>query len=125
MPKSHSLTLKLAAAGEAATGLALLATPAWVVALLLGGEASGVAAAIARVLGIALLALALACWPGPPRLGMLVYGVAVAVYLGALGLSGAASGVLLWPAVLLHVVLALLLVLEWHRPERRAVDGSR
>jgi hypothetical protein len=97
--------------------LALLAAPAWVVALLLGDAASGVALLLARVLGIALLALAAACWPGPPRLGMLIYGVAVALYLGALGLSGAATGVLLWPAVLLHVVLAALLLFEWCKEE--------
>lgn len=66
--------------------------------------------AVARVLGSALLALALACWPGTPRLGMLAYGLAVAVYLGWLGWTGAAGGLLLWPAVLLHLGLALLLV---------------
>ncbi|HMN75846.1 MAG TPA: hypothetical protein PKC97_07260 [Burkholderiaceae bacterium] len=114
-PASASLASKLAAAGEAATGLALLAAPASVVALLLGEPATGVAIAVARVLGMALLALALACWPGPARLGMLAYSVAVAVYLGALGLSGAAAGLLLWPAVLLHLALAALLVREWRR----------
>jgi hypothetical protein len=34
------------------------------------------------------------------------------LYLGYLGLIGAASGLLLWPAVMLHFVLALLL---WRR----------
>lgn len=110
-----SLALKITAAGEAATGLALLVAPAWVIELLLGGSASGVAVEVARVLGLALVALALACWPGPPRLGMLVYVVAAAVYLGALAASGAASGVLLWPAVLVRLALAALLVREWRR----------
>lgn len=112
MATSASPALKLAAAGEAATGLALLVAPTWVVAWLLGGAAAGVAVMAARVLGIALLALALACWPGPPRRGMRVYSVGVALYLGALGLSGAATGPLLWPAVLLHGVLALALTRE-------------
>lgn len=107
-----SMALKLAAAGEALTGLALLVVPGSVTMLLLGEAATGVAIAVARVLGIALLALAAACWPGPPRRGMLVYGVAVAVYLGGLGLAGAAPGLLLWPAVLLHAVLAVLLLRE-------------
>lgn len=115
MPTSASLALKLAAAGEAGTGLALLLAPTWVIALLLGGEASTVTVMVARVLGIALLALAWACWPGPPRQGMLVYGVAVAAYLGWLGWTGAASGWLLWPAVLLHGVLALALIGERRR----------
>lgn len=114
MATSASPALKLAAAGEAATGLALLVAPAWVIAWLLGGAAAGVAVMAARVLGIALLALALAlaCWPGPPRRGMLAYGVGVAAYLGWLGASGAATGPLLWPAVLLHAVLALALTRE-------------
>ena len=34
---------------------------------------------------------------------------AVAVYLAYLGLSGTSSGVLLWPAVVLHLVLTVLL----------------
>ena len=40
MATSASPALKLAAAGEAATGLALLVAPAWVIAWLLGGAAA-------------------------------------------------------------------------------------
>ena len=65
--------LVLAAIGEAATGLALLVAPSLVGELLLGQETTGVAIVVARVAGIALIALAVACWPGPPVLGMLVY----------------------------------------------------
>jgi hypothetical protein len=105
--------LPIAAAGEAMTGLALLLLPSTVGQLLLGAELTGPAAAVARVAGITLIALAVACLPGPPRLGMLIYSAAVAVYLAYLGLSGAASGVLLWPAVLLHLIMSVLLVREW------------
>lgn len=102
--------LVLAALGEAATGLALLLVPSLVGQLLLGMELAGPGTAVARVAGIALIALAIACWPGPPRLGMLAYSGAVTVCLAYLGLAGAASGVLLWPAVVLHLVLTVLLV---------------
>lgn len=112
--------LAAAAAGEAATGLALLLMPSTVGQLLLGTELTGEAAAVARVAGIALMALALACWPGPPRLGMLAYSTAVAAYLAYLGLSGVASGALLWPAVGLHVILSALLT-----PFPRTVSGLR
>ncbi len=54
----------------------------------------------------------MACWPGTPLLGMLIYSAAVAPYLGYLGLSGAASGLLLWPAVVLHLILSVLLARE-------------
>ena len=107
--------LVLAAVGEATTGLALLFVPSIVGKLLLGEELTGVAVPVARVAGIALIGLGVACWPGTPILGMLTYGAAVAVYLAYLGLAGGLGGILLWPAVALHVVLAILLVTAWRR----------
>jgi hypothetical protein len=101
--------LVLAAVGEAATGLALLLVPALVGQLLLGAELIGIAATVARVAGIALIALSVACWPGPPLLGMLGYSAALTLVLAYLGWSGASSGVLLWPAVVVHVALTALL----------------
>jgi hypothetical protein len=95
--------------GEAAAGLALLTVPSLVVPLLFGQEPTGVAVALARVTGIALLALGVACWPGPPLVGLLTYSAIAAAYLAWLGLAGGLTGVLLWPAVVLHVVLAALL----------------
>ena len=63
--------LTFAAVAEAATGLALLIAPSLVVQLLLGEQLTGVAIPVARVAGIALIGLAIACWPGPPLVGML------------------------------------------------------
>ena len=60
----------LAAVGEAVTGLALLIVPSLVGQLLFGAELNGVALAVARVAGIALIALGIACWPGPPLVGL-------------------------------------------------------
>ncbi len=108
--------LALAAVGEAATGIALLAVPGLVGKLLLGTELTGDAAMVARVAGIALIGLGVACWPGTPRLGMLAYGTGVTAYLAYLGLSGAASGALLWPAVGLHLILSALLARECLAP---------
>ena len=101
--------LPLAAVGEAATGLGLLMAPSLVGQLLLGAELTAMAVIVARVAGIALIALGLACWPGTPRLGMLVYSAAVALYLAYVGLAGDSAGALLWPAVVLHAVLTALL----------------
>lgn len=53
--------------------------------------------------------MGIACWPGSAPAGMLTYGVGVTLYLAYLGLAGGFAGVLLWPAVGLHLVLALLL----------------
>ena len=62
-----------------------------------------------RVAGIALIALSVACWPGPPVAGMLIYSAAVALYLAYVGVAGGMTGILLWPAVVLHLVLTALL----------------
>jgi hypothetical protein len=104
--------LLFAAAGEAGMGLALLVVPSLVGRLLLGEELTGIAIPVARVAGIALIALAVACWPGPPRAGMLVYSAAVALYLAYLGFAGGLAGILLWPAVISHVVLTALISLR-------------
>jgi hypothetical protein len=102
--------LMVAAVGEAATGMALLVVPSLVGQLLLGEPLAGVAIAVARVAGIALVALGIACWPGPARAGMLTYGAAVTVYLAYLGFAGHLGGLLLWPAVVLHAVVTVLLI---------------
>jgi hypothetical protein len=78
--------------------------------LLLGEGLTGVAIPVARVTGIALIALALACWPGPPLVGMLIYGAAVTLYLAYLGLVDGLNGMLLWPVVVLHSILTVLLI---------------
>jgi hypothetical protein len=105
----HVLTV--AAVLEVATGLALLTVPALVGRLLLGAELTGVAFPLARVLGIALIALGVACWPGrTPLCGMLTYSAAVALFLGYVAFTGRFAGVLLWPAVVLHLILTALLV---------------
>ncbi len=109
--------LVLAAVGEAATGLALLIVPSLVGRLLLGEELTGIAIPVARVAGIALIALGVACWPGTPLAGMLTYSVAITLYLAYLGFTGGSTGILLWPAVVLHVILTVLLA--------RAAHGER
>jgi hypothetical protein len=101
--------LVLAAVTEAATGLALLLVPSLVGQLLLGAELTGVAVTVARVTGIALVALGVACWPGNPLVGMLIYGATITLYLAYLGLTGGSTGILLWPAVVAHAILTALL----------------
>jgi hypothetical protein len=101
--------LIFAAVAETATGLALLIDPSLVGQLLFGVEFMGVTILVARVTGIALIGLGVACWPGPPRVGMLVYSAAVALYLSYIGLADGLTGVFLWPAVVLHVILTALL----------------
>jgi hypothetical protein len=102
--------LVFAAVGEAATGLALLIVPSLVGQMLLGEELTGVAIPVARVAGIALIALGVACWPGTPLAGMLTYSVAVMLYLAYVGFAGGLTGILLWPAIILHLILTAFLI---------------
>ncbi len=102
--------LLLLAVGEALTGLALLLAPSVVGVLLLGDPLTGLAAVVARIAGLALIGLGVACWPGPPSLGMSVYSGAVALLLAYYGLAAGLHGVLLWPAVAAHLVLTAFLI---------------
>jgi hypothetical protein len=91
--------------------LALVIVPTLVGSLLLGDELTGIATMVARVAGIALIAFAVACWPGPPLIAMLMYSGAVTLYLGYVGFATSWAGLLLWPAVVLHLILTALLTL--------------
>lgn len=86
--------------------------------LLLGVSLDAAAARVlARVAGMALITLGIACWlahhdmksrAGRGLLGaMLFYNISVAAVLSYPGLALGLSGVLLWPAVLLHASLAI------------------
>ena len=105
--------LMFAAVAEFATGLGLLIVPSLVSQLLLGETVTGVGIAVARVAGLGLIGLGIACWPGPPVLGMLIYSAAIAFYLAFLGFELGLTGALLWPAVLLHLILSILLAKAW------------
>ncbi len=124
--------LAFAAGVETGTGLVLMIDPATVVAWLLGAGVSGTGISLGRCFGIALLALGLACWPGwrgaesgaSVFRGMLTYNALIALYLTYLGTVGHMGGLLLWPGVALHAVVALLLVWTW-RDAQRAYPEER
>jgi len=117
--------LIFAAVAEVATGLALLIVPSFVGQLLLGEELTGVAVPVARVAGIALVALGIACWPGSPLVGMVTYSAVVALYLSYLGFVGSLAGVFLWPAVVLHVILTALLIWASARGQEMNMQASK
>ncbi|OAF11857.1 hypothetical protein AYJ54_08150 [Bradyrhizobium centrolobii] len=104
-----SKVLGFAAIAEVATGLALLAIPSLVGQLLLGQQLAGVAIPVARVTGIALIALGIACGLATPLMGMFAYSSAVTLYLAYLGSTGEFAGALLWPAAMVHAFLSILL----------------
>ena len=118
--------LAIAAIAEAATGLALMVVPSPVGRLLLGAEFTGVAIPVARVTGIALIALAVACWPGRTALcGMLTYSTLAAAFFAYLGIRSHWVGPLLWPAVVLHAVMAILLGRAWLMSPKTSGPNNR
>lgn len=91
------------------TGLALFIVPAVVGKLLLGEELIGVSIPIARIFGISLIALGVACWPNSTASkGMLTYSLLASIYLLSVALEREFVGEFLWPAIVLHVILTIL-----------------
>jgi hypothetical protein len=111
----HNL-LVVTAAAEVVTGVALIALPSRVVTLLLGSSLDAPASlTLARVAGIALIALGAACWlargDGQSRAArglvgaMVFYNTGVAIVLAWAGVGLALSGLGLWPAVAFHAAM--------------------
>jgi hypothetical protein len=103
---------------EMATGLGLLVVPSLVVRLLLGSPLDASAAVtLGRVAGAALLALGVACWLARADTqsraarglvaAMLLYNVATVAVLAFAAVGLGLHGMLLWPAVILHAVMAV------------------
>lgn len=125
MDKSIKAFFITTAALEAGAGVALVLFPLQAGALLLGPEGAGPGAIpIEKVAGCALVALALLCWLARNDSqsaaargivwGMTIYNLGVIAVLCIFALSPAALpsgpsqtvGMLLWPAVGLHVVMS-------------------
>src|SRR5215475_1533613 len=83
---TRKVLLAIAAGVELLTGIALILVPVLVVRSLLGGEIAGAGIAVARICGLAMLALGIACWPAPEptRAGLralLFYNLLITPYL--------------------------------------------
>ena len=114
----HRTLLTVTAVLEAGTGLGILALPSVVSSLIVGALLDTVAALVfARVAGVALLALGVACWLARHDEGaravrglvgaMALYNVGVLALLAHAALAWGASGMALWPVVVGHAVMAL------------------
>jgi hypothetical protein len=106
--------LTITALFEGITGLSLLTIPTFFVAVLLGvSPVEPIGIFVTRLAGIALLALAIACWLYRGRQdadgvlkAMLFYNLGASlllVYAWATGFSGIG----IWPAAVVHLVLAV------------------
>jgi hypothetical protein len=112
------------------TGLFLMISPMLFATLVLGSNVSDVGQALGHLGGLVLLSFAIATWPTSEDSssttalrGMLFYNLVATGYLAHLGIAGKLVGILLWPAVFVHLILTIIVGYEWVKnlpPERRA-----
>ena len=80
----------------------------------------------ARFAGIALICLGLACIPsGTERSAvriLLVFNIAVAIFFASVAVTTTFRGVLLWPVVTMHAVIAIALALSLNSARRQASE---
>lgn len=121
------LLFKTSAIVEILTGLALLVTPSLVVVLLLGEGVSPIGIAVAQILGIGLLSVGVAGWESQdqnirlaPRAGLCTYNVGAAIVFVKPGTIGGMSGILLWPAALLHALIGTIMLWVILMPSQKA-----
>jgi hypothetical protein len=111
----HNLLI-MTAVLEGATGLALVVLPSRLGTLLLGASLDAPASStLARVAGVALVALAVTCWLARRDVqsratrglvgAMMFYHTGVAVVLAYASIGLAISGMCLWPTVLFHAAM--------------------
>jgi hypothetical protein len=103
---------------EFMTGVVLVTAPAWLAAILLGAPLDTSAGRVmARLAGVALISLGIACWFGSRDVqsgaaagvvvAMLVYNVAVVVLLVSSRLCAGIAGIGFFPVSALHTALAV------------------
>ena len=98
---------------EIIVGALFLTVPDVPCLLLFGVKPEAIGMPLGRFLGIALLALGFVCLPsrdtGSRRdvvRGLFAFNAAVAILFLCVGVAGAHRGLLLWPVVILHAVIA-------------------
>jgi hypothetical protein len=98
---------------EIVVGTLFLTVPDVLCLLLFGAKPEAIGMPLGRFAGIALLALGIAClpsWGAASRpnvvLGLFAFNGGVAILFAWVGVATALHGFLLWPAVVLHAIIA-------------------
>jgi hypothetical protein len=119
-----------AACLEIAAGCALVTGPGVAGRLLFAAKPEDVGIVFARFAGVGLLALGIACLPptatGSRRsalLGLLVFNFGVVILFTSVGVFTTLHGLLLWPAVALHGVIAAALLPQLLTPQPGILPG--
>ncbi len=93
--------------------------------LIFGTTTEGAGAGFARLAGIGLIGLGIACLPsklaearrGPVR-GLLIFNIGVTIFFAWVAVATTFRGVLLWPVVIMHAVISVALALSLRHEDR-------
>lgn len=102
---------------EIVVGAFLAVVPDIPCTLIFNAKPESMGGALARWVGISLISLGIACLPpkkmeahGTAWLGLFLFNAGLAVVLAYFGATSPVHGFLLWPTVILHVVIAVMLL---------------
>jgi heme A synthase len=116
---------------EIVVGAIFLTVPDVPCRLLFAAKPEGVGVVLARFAGVGLFALGIACLPstatGSHRsavFGLLVFNAGVATLFAWVGIATTLRGVLLWPVVVLHAVIAAALLPQLLTFRPRLANGG-
>ena len=112
--------LSISAVLECLTGVALLLAPDITIALRLGAKADPVSQVIARICGVALISISIACWAartGPDsesRIGTIraitFYNLGAGLIFVAVAAVGQFHGIVIWGVGFIHLAFALAFI---------------
>lgn len=114
----HRTAVLLAALVEILVGVSFVLATNGQSQLVFGAPTEGTGSLFARLAGIGLIGLGLTSLPsnvaGTQRIavrGLFIFNVAATIFFAWVGLATTFRGVVLWPVVILHAVLAIVLAL--------------
>jgi len=117
--KAAKYVVRGSAGLEIVAGVILITVPDIACRLLFGATLENLAWPLARWVGVALLALGIAClpsrtaeWNGHAVLGLFVFNAGIAVLFARVGTTTVMHGPLLWPAAVLHFLISLALLVQ-------------
>jgi hypothetical protein len=126
--RRRRMAVKIAAWVEIIVGASFLIVISAQSQLIFAATPEGIGALWGRFSGIALIGLGLACLPsnsaGTDRSavrGLLVFNIAVTIFFAWVALATTFRGVLLWPVVILHAVIAIALIPSLRSEDSRTV----
>lgn len=105
---------RLSSCVELTTGAALVFAPTIVMTLLFGPALGENTIYVAQLYGVAIISLGLTGWKKPcpitSKITLLFYNSAASIILCRFAISGIATGLMAWPAALLHLGIGLWMI---------------